>query len=398
MQRLLVIPILLTGFLAIGQDSLRFSKDRVFLLNGVTFETGKATISMEGESQKELNRLVVAMHMMPGMIIQIEGHTDPAGDAKLNKRLSEDRAQKVKYYLMGLGIEGKRIKTVGYGGSIALGPKGDPLNRRIEIRILANPTPLTFAQIRSGMSASAAEASPDKVVPKTPQVKKSLVKVALLIGNSTYQESGKLKNPVNDVELMARTLRSLDFEISEYKNANYKEMMNAIRDFTRKLGTADIVFFYFAGHGLQYQGSNYLLPVDLRPDTNPAELPFSSINAEIILKSLEYTNRESLNIIVLDACRNNPYSTGARSSGSGLTELKPPSGSLIAYATSPGSVAFDGTGENGVYTAALAEELQKAQRLEDVFMNTRLKVEENTKGSQSPWELMRLRGVYRLKE
>jgi hypothetical protein len=398
MQRLLLPLLVLSSFLANGQDSLRYDKGRIFLLKNVTFETGKSMINLDGGSQQELNRLVVAMHMMPGMVIQIEGHTDPAGDARLNKKLSEDRAEKIKYYLMGLGIEGKRIKVIGWGGTLALGPKGDMMNRRIEMRILENPTPLTFEQVRSGMSAAALDATPNKVTTPTPVQKKSLVKVGLLIGNSAYQEGGKLKNPVNDVELMARTLRGLDFDVSVYKNVNYKDMMSAIREFTRKLGTADIVFFYYAGHGLQYQGSNYLLPVDLRPDTNPAELPFSSINAEIILKSLEYTNRESLNIIVLDACRNNPYSTGTRSNSTGLTELKPPSGSLLAYATSPGSVAFDGTGENGVYTAALVEELQKSQRLEDVFMNTRLKVEQNTKGSQSPWELMRLRGVYRLKE
>lgn len=154
--------------------------------------------------------------------------------------------------------------------------------------------------------------------------------------------------------------------------------------------------FYYAGHGLQHQGNNYLLPTDVALKNGPVDLQFETVNVDVIFNTLEYTNNESLNMIVLDACRNNPFSSWARSGGTGLAELKPPSGSLIAYSTSPGSIAFDGDGTNGVYTAALAQELLKPQRLEDVFMQTRLKVEQQTNGSQSPWELFRLRAAYQL--
>jgi uncharacterized caspase-like protein len=186
--------------------------------------------------------------------------------------------------------------------------------------------------------------------------------------------------------------------VSEYKNLGHAKMMEALRSFTTQIEGADIVFFYFAGHGLQHQGSNYLLPTDVALKNGPLDLQFEAIKVDVIFNLLEYTNKESLNIIVLDACRNNPFSTWTRSAGSGLAEMKPPSGSLIAFATSPGAFAFDGTGSNGVYTEALAEELKKPQRLEDVFMNTRLKVERKTNGVQSPWELFRLRAAYQLAE
>jgi len=113
---------------------------------------------------------------------------------------------------------------------------------------------------------------------------------------------------------------------------------------------------------------------------------------------LEYTNKESLNILILDACRNSPYNTGTRGSGDGLAELKAPTGTIIAYATSPGSVAYDGEGNNGVYTSQLVKQLNKSQRVEDVFMQTRINVEQITDGKQSPWELFRLRSIFYFKK
>jgi len=103
-------------------------------------------------------------------------------------------------------------------------------------------------------------------------------------------------------------------------------------------------------------------------------------------------------MIILDACRSIPFSSGTRGAGEGLAEIKPPTGTIIAFATSPGSVAFDGEGENGVYTTELVKQMNKAQRVEDLFMQTRLGVEKVTGGRQSPWELVRLRGIFYFKK
>ncbi|NOS54736.1 MAG: caspase family protein, partial [Cyclobacteriaceae bacterium] len=115
-----------------------------------------------------------------------------------------------------------------------------------------------------------------------------------------------------------------------------------------------------------------------------------------VLRTMEFTNEEGLNMIILDACRNNPFPTGKRG-GSGLAKVNAPSGTLIAYATDPGSTASDGTGANGLYTGVLSQQLKVSQRIEDIFMNTRNKVEELSKGSQRPWEELRLKGVFYLK-
>jgi uncharacterized caspase-like protein len=153
---------------------------------------------------------------------------------------------------------------------------------------------------------------------------------------------------------------------------------------------------YFAGHEMQFNGDNYLLPTDISLQNGSNDLPLEGINSKTILKILEYTNTESLNILILDACRSSPYNTNTRGTSSGLAELKAPTGTIIAYATSPGSVAYDGAGNNGVYTSQLAIQLNKPQR--DVFMQTRLNVEAITNGKQSPWELFRLRSIFYFKK
>ncbi len=371
-----------------------YQKGNLIPLRELTFDPGKSRINLQTSNLQQLNELAVALQQMPDMKISVIGHTDVIGDVRLNKELSEDRAIAIKYYLMGLGISKKRIKTIGMGGTDPIIKEGSPLNRRIEVKVLENTERILSAPV----VVHAVPDSATKVVTAQPSQKPALRKVALVIGNSDYKTTGKLKNPSNDVDLIDRTLHKLNFEVQAFKNLTHQKMMEAIREFTLVLNGADVVFFYYAGHGLQHNGNNYLLPIDAALKNGAQDLQFEAINAEIILKILEYTNKESLNVIVLDACRNNPYANWTRSAGGGLIELKPPSGSVIAYATSPGSVAFDGDGTNGVYTAALAEELLKPQRLEDVFMKTRLVVEKKTDGAQSPWELLRLRGVYQLSE
>ena len=116
-----------------------------------------------------------------------------------------------------------------------------------------------------------------------------------------------------------------------------------------------------------------------------------------VLRTMELTNDEGLNMIILDACRNNPFPTGRRSGGSGLARVQAPSGTSNPFATDPGSVASDGDTDNGLYTGELVKQLRLSQRIEDIFMNTRNAVEQKSDGAQRPWEEARLKGVFYLK-
>lgn len=143
-------------------------------------------------------------------------------------------------------------------------------------------------------------------------------------------------------------------------------------------------------------GTNYLVPADANIQS-ALDVKMKALPMTGILRTMEFTNEEGLNMIILDACRNNPFPTGKRSSGSGLATIKPPSGTLIAYSTDPGSVASDGDGSNGLYTGELVRQLGISQRIEDIFMNTRNSVEKGSGGKQRPWEEARLKGVFYLK-
>lgn len=221
-------------------------------------------------------------------------------------------------------------------------------------------------------------------------------RVALVIGNSTYASAAKLNNTVNDANSMAETLKDLGFDVIKLTNASYEQMKNAIYSFGDKIQEVDVCLFYYAGHGLEVDGTNYLVPVDA-DITSALDVKLKAIPMTGVLRTMEFTNDEGLNMIILDACRNNPFPTGKRSSGSGLARVQAPSGTLIAYATDPGSVASDGDKTNGLYTGELIRQLKVSQRIEDVFMNTRNSVEHLSDGRQRPWEEARLKGVFYLK-
>ena len=147
---------------------------------------------------------------------------------------------------------------------------------------------------------------------------------------------------------------------------------------------------------MEVDGTNYLVPVDANI-SSALDVKLKTIPMTGVLRTMELTNDEGLNMIILDACRNNPFPTGRRSGGSGLARVQAPSGTLIAYATDPGSVASDGDTDNGLYTGELVKQLRLSQRIEDIFMNTRNAVEQKSDGAQRPWEEARLKGVFYLK-
>ncbi|HZX73195.1 MAG TPA: caspase family protein [Cyclobacteriaceae bacterium] len=221
-------------------------------------------------------------------------------------------------------------------------------------------------------------------------------RVALVIGNAAYASAAKLNNTVNDANSMANALKNLGFEVTKITDGNYEQMKTAIYSFGDQIQDVDVSLFYYAGHGLEVDGTNYLVPVDANIGS-ALDVKLKAIPMTGVLRTMEFANDEGLNMIILDACRNNPFPTGKRGGASGLAREQAPSGTLIAYATDPGSVASDGDKANGLYTGELVKQLNISQRIEDIFMNTRNQVEKLSNGSQRPWEEARLKGVFYLR-
>jgi uncharacterized caspase-like protein len=220
-------------------------------------------------------------------------------------------------------------------------------------------------------------------------------RIALVIGNADYSAASKLKNTLNDAKAMTATLKSLGFDVTTIENGNYETIKNAIYAFGDRIQDVDVSLFFYAGHGMEVDGANYLVPVDAdiqsHLDVKQKCIPLSGVS-----NTMEFANDEGLNMIILDACRNNPFPAGKRG-GAGLARINAPSGTLIAYATDPGSVASDGDGTNGLYTGELIKQLKISQRIEDIFMHTRNNVEQLSGGKQRPWEEARLKGIFYLK-
>lgn len=221
-------------------------------------------------------------------------------------------------------------------------------------------------------------------------------RLALVIGNAEYASAAKLKNTRNDATSMATELQGMGFEVMKVLDGTYEQMKNAIYAFGDQAQSVDVSVFFYAGHGLEVDGTNYLVPIDANIQS-ALDVKQKAIPLTGVIRTMEFANDEGLNMIILDACRNNPFPTGKRSGGSGLARVQAPSGTLIAYSTDPGSVASDGDAANGLYTGELVKQLRISQRIEDVFMNTRNAVEKVSNGNQRPWEEARLKGVFYLR-
>jgi WD40 repeat protein len=221
-------------------------------------------------------------------------------------------------------------------------------------------------------------------------------RLALVIGNSNYSQAAKLTNTSNDAKSMEAVLKEMNFEVITVLDGSYEKMKEAIYTFGDRIQDVDVSIFYYAGHGLEVDGTNYLVPVDANIQS-ALDVKLKTIPLTGVIRTMEFANDEGLNMIILDACRNNPFPTGKRSGGSGLARVQAPSGTLIAYATDPGSTASDGDKANGLYTGELVKQMRISQRIEDIFMNTRNQVEHLSSGTQRPWEEARLKGVFFLK-
>ncbi len=214
-------------------------------------------------------------------------------------------------------------------------------------------------------------------------------KVALVVGNANYVDK-PLQNPVNDAELMHKTLRGLGFEVTLVRNADRKVFLSALRGFETKARGAEMALFYFAGHGTQVGGSNYLLPVGAGIKTE-SDVVDEAVDASSVLRRIE-ESRARVGLVILDACRDNPYAGASRSSSRGLSRMSAPTGSIIAYSTSPGQTADDGRGKNGLYTEQLVKHLSTPELdLREVFDRTAKSVEHLSGGKQRPREDVALR-------
>jgi hypothetical protein len=213
-------------------------------------------------------------------------------------------------------------------------------------------------------------------------------RVALVIGNSAYQNVTRLDNPRNDAALMADTLGALGFTLIGGRaqlDLDKSAMDTAVQNFGRQLQGADVALFYYAGHGVQVSGANYLVPVSANP-TREADVDFQMVDVNLVLRQMQGSGTR-LNMVILDACRNNPFGArGLRASDGGLAQMRAPEGTLISYATQPGNVAQDGSDGHSPYTKALASTIkQSGLDIFQTFNQIGLAVKRETGGSQQPW-------------
>lgn len=221
-------------------------------------------------------------------------------------------------------------------------------------------------------------------------------RIALVVGNQSYDSVVALDNPVADSALIAAKLAEKGFEVTQLADAGQSELNRAIAQFGRDLraaGDEATGLFYYAGHGVQSFGANYLLPVDVAL-TDAADLSLVAVRADAVLRQMASAQNRT-NIVILDACRNNPFEDIPDMDDNGLAEMKAPAGTFMAYSTAPGSVAVDGASANSPFTEALASAIDNpGATIEQALKEVRSKVIAATNGQQTPWDTSSLMGDF----
>jgi hypothetical protein len=219
-------------------------------------------------------------------------------------------------------------------------------------------------------------------------------RLALVIGNSDYQHTSPLRNPANDARAMSQTLLELGFEVTALVDADQRQMEEATRQFGKDLrDQKGVGLFYYAGHGMQVDGENYLLPVDIDP-SNEIDVRYDAFPVGKLLGQMQVAEN-GMNIVVLDACRNNPFKRSFRTASQGLAQVIAPTGTFISYATAPGSVAADGEGQNGLFTEKLLQHMvTPGLGLEKVFKRVRADVQRDSNSQQVPWDSSSVTGDF----
>lgn len=213
-------------------------------------------------------------------------------------------------------------------------------------------------------------------------------RIALVVGNAAYENVTALDNPVNDARLIGDVLETAGFKVSFLIDATQAELNTAIVKFgrdLRELGPDTVGLFYYAGHGVQSLGKNFLLPVDAAL-SDAAELDLVGIEADVVLRQMGSAQNET-NIVILDACRNNPFAALEGLEQDGLAEMKASPGTFLSYSTGPGDVALDGLGRHSPFSKALAQAMQvPGVPIEQTLKSVRIEVVDETRGIQTPWD------------
>ncbi|MGV7218444.1 caspase family protein [Bradyrhizobium sp. UFLA05-112] len=237
-----------------------------------------------------------------------------------------------------------------------------------------NPVAAQTAIVEQGNAAPTALQGPEQ-------------RVALVIGNSNYRNAPQLVNPDNDAQSMAQFLNSAGFEVISATDLTQNDMLRVVQDFSAKVasrGPNTIAMVYYAGHGVQLAGENYLVPVDAKV-SNPTELVNNSVRLVDVMSTLE-TIPSRMRIVILDACRNNPFPS-LIDANRGLAIVDAPNGSIVGYSTAPGAEALDGKGDHSPYTQAFLNVAREPNvPIEQLFKRVRLEVNHTTDGQQTPWE------------
>ncbi|MGI9450753.1 MAG: caspase family protein [Geminicoccaceae bacterium] len=213
-------------------------------------------------------------------------------------------------------------------------------------------------------------------------------RVALVVGNGAYSGLPALPNPTQDANLLADQLRALNFDVIEVLDSNLDGMVEAVRDFGRKAKDAEAALFFYAGHGVQKAGENYLMPIDAEVE-EVGDLRYESMALALVMEELEYASAD-ISLVILDACRDNPLvdeqSTRSIGTEKGLATVRGATGTLIAYATAPGNVAYDGVGQHSPFSSSLAEWINEPSlEIGLMFRRVRQDVVDATDGLQVPW-------------
>ncbi|MDO9095201.1 MAG: caspase family protein [Rubrivivax sp.] len=215
---------------------------------------------------------------------------------------------------------------------------------------------------------------------------------ALVVGNASYA-TAPLINSANDATAVAKVLERAGFKVDLKLNASQKQLQDAVTAFGDRLKGGGAGLFYFAGHGVQIKGRNFMMPVgtDIKRED---EVPYKAVDVQQVMDKME-TAKNRINVVILDACRDNPFARSTRSGSGGLSQVDAPIGSLVAFATAPGSVASDGRGSNGLYTQHLLANMERpGLPIEEVFKRVRLGVRLDSNGGQVPWESTSLEGDF----
>jgi carboxyl-terminal processing protease len=252
---------------------------------------------------------------------------------------------------------------------------------------------------RRGLLGLAALSAAVAAVPRWPAVRAQTgeKKLALVIGNAGYR-SGALKNPVNDARAVGASLKSLGFEVNLRENTSLRELLEVMREFARQAPNYAVRVLFYAGHGIQAKGRNFLLPVDTEVQGED-ELPARAADIGELIERLGGI-RQGVNIVILDACRANPFAGGVfvdqdgrrirfrGNTPTGLARLNAPTGTLIAYSTAPGGIAYDGKdSKHSLYTKHLLAQLATpGMPIELLFKRVRIGVTQDTDRLQIPWE------------